>query len=221
MAKQQPQALIFDMDGTIIDNMSFHIESWIAFFASVGVPMTTEDVLRRTDGTIEEALRRNLGEQLTADELAEFGERKESLYRELYRPHLKPVAGLNEFLRAAQSRDIPVAMGTSAGPRNIEFALEGLNLKSAFAVVVGGHEVERGKPHPDTFLAVAELLQVPAGGCVVFEDSFAGLEAARRAGMSSVALATTHSEEKLRVLPGVIRVIKDYTELTDEIFIPA
>lgn len=99
MTIQNRRAFVFDMDGTIVDNMAFHTRAWLDFFASFDMPMTAEEVHRRTSGTIEESIRRNLGDHLSEVEVAELGNRKESLYRDSYHPHLQLILGLCVFRR--------------------------------------------------------------------------------------------------------------------------
>jgi beta-phosphoglucomutase family hydrolase len=207
----QASAFIFDMDGTMVDNMEFHGRAWVEFLAQLGIEMDAEEFLRRTSGmTNARILRSILGPHLSIREVAAYAARKEALYRELYRPYLRPVPGLRSFLAQTRRLDIPLALATSAGWENIAFVLEGLGLTSAFQAVVDADAVERGKPHPEMFLTAAARLGVPPEGCVVFEDSRAGLEAARRAGMAAVALSTTHPPAELGRLPGVVRVVDDF-----------
>jgi beta-phosphoglucomutase len=161
-------------------------------------------------------LRIMLGQDLSEAEIAAHAKRKEAVYRSLYAPHLKPVAGAIDFLAQARQHHVPIALATSADQPNIDFILDGLGIASAFDAVVGAEDVERGKPHPEMFLTAAAQLGVEPGGCLVFEDSRAGLEAARRAGMVTIALATTHSVDELRELPGVVSVVEGFTALDVE-----
>lgn len=210
----KPGAFIFDMDGTLVDNVPFHMQSWLTLLAELGAPVEADEFARRMLGkTNEETLREIIGAHLTDAQIVEYAARKEALYRELYRPHLRPVAGLDDFLRAAQRRAVPMAVATSAPRTNIDFVLGGLGLGPYFQAVVGAEQVARGKPHPDLFLAAAERLGAPPGRCLVFEDARMGLEAARRAGMKAVAVATTLDVQELTGLPGVAQVIQDFTAL--------
>lgn len=208
------KAFILDMDGTLVDNMGFHLRAWCAFLAELGVDVSPEAFLRRTGGMPNpQILRMVLGEDLSEAEVTAYAERKEAVYRELYRPHMEPVAGAIDFLQQARGRATPLALATSATQPNIDFVLEGLKLVSTFEVVVSVEDVERGKPHPDLFLTAAQRLGVDPGICLVFEDSRSGVEAAHRAGMAVIALATTHRVEELEGLPGVVEVVEDFTVL--------
>lgn len=206
-------AFIFDMDGTLIDNAAFHVKSWQRFFAeldhSLDERQVTEIIAGRTNAEI---LRIVLGREATEATMVELATRKEELYRQLYGPHLRPVEGAVPFLAQAQRERIPLALATSAGRRNIDFALDGLRLRSFFPVVVGAEDVQRSKPYPEAFLTAAAHLGVAPQHCLVFEDSPAGVEAARRAGMR-IILRLGPEREDLSLLPGVEETITDFRGL--------
>jgi beta-phosphoglucomutase family hydrolase len=207
-------AFIFDMDGTLVDNMSFHERTWLELLAGRGVAVTAEEFHRRASGrTNPDILREFLGDRLEEDEVAEWTERKEALYREAYAPHLQAIAGLHGFLESAHRLGVPLAVATSGTPGNVEFVLDGLRIGPLFATVVTGDEVARGKPDPEMFLTAAERLGVEPASCLVFEDSRAGVEAAIRAGMRVVVLATTPGIRELAGRAGVVSVVADYSEL--------
>jgi beta-phosphoglucomutase family hydrolase len=207
-------AFIFDMDGTLVDNMSFHERTWLELLAGCGVAVTADEFHRRASGrTNPDILREFLGDRLAEHEVAEWTERKEALYREAYRPHLRAIAGLPGFLESARLLGVPLAVATSGTPGNVEFVLDGLRIGALFATVVTGGEVTRGKPDPEMFLIAAERLEVEPASCVVFEDSRAGVEAAIRAGMRVVVLATTPGIRELEGREGVVDVVADYSDL--------
>lgn len=207
-------SFIFDMDGTLVDNMSFHERTWLELLAGCGVAVTADEFHRRASGrTNPDILREFLGDRLAEHEVAEWTERKEALYREAYRPHLRAIAGLPGFLESARLLGVPLAVATSGTPGNVEFVLDGLRIGALFATVVTGDEVTRGKPDPEMFLTAAERLEVEPASCVVFEDSRAGVEAAIRAGMRVVVLATTPGIRELEGREGVVDVVADYSDL--------
>jgi beta-phosphoglucomutase len=210
-------AFLFDMDGTLADTMPFHLRAWIALLGERGIQVEPEAFLRQTAGqTNREICDRTLGLRLTDAELADFEERKESAFRDLCRPHLAPIAGLRPFLDASRNLSIPLAVATSACRANRDLVLEGLGLAPYFAAVVGVEEIQRGKPDPEIFLKAADRLGVEPGGCLVFEDALTGVEAASRAGMRAVALATILAPAEFEGRPGVIRVVRDYAGLEPE-----
>jgi beta-phosphoglucomutase family hydrolase len=215
MTKPNQTAFIFDMDGTIVDNMGYHNKAWQKFFAGRGMTLTLEEIQQRTYGkNNREILRGIFGDQLTDDDVREEGERKETMYRELYQPVIKPVDGLLEFLEKSKQLNIPLAVATAAGQPNIDFVMNHLNLEAYFDAIVSAENVKRGKPHPDLFLAAAQKLNVAPESCWVFEDALAGLEAAHRAEMKAVAITTTYEAHHFESLPAVKRVIDDFTEVS-------
>lgn len=208
------RAFLFDMDGTIVDNMAFHTDSWLRFFEQRGQVLDADDFFRATAGRQgREIMRTYLGEHLTDEELALLDYEKESLYRELYAPHRKAVDGFDELIAQAKANGVKLAVGTAAPPANVEFTLDGLDLRRHFDAIVGATDVARGKPHPDVFLKAAELCDVAPEYCIVFEDAPLGVEAARRAGMRCIVLTTTLPASSFAGFDNVIAIVRDFTEL--------
>ncbi len=206
---------IFDMDGTLLDNTRFHTQSWLEVLADLGIPISAKDLHRHAAGkTTREVLGSIFSQQLSEVQILDYSERKERIYRELCRPHLKPLEGLISFLLESRNRGIPMAVATSAREGNIEFVLNGLDLKSFFQVIVGAGEVQHSKPHPEMFRTAAARLGVAPPHCLVFEDSLAGIEAAHRAGMRTVVVATSLQAGEVMGLPSVILAIDDFSALT-------
>lgn len=213
-----PRAFLFDMDGTIVDNMAFHTDSWLAFFERRGQALDADAFFRATAGRQGgEIIRSYLGEHLSADEVAALNHEKESVYRELYAPHLKAVDGFDELIARARGNGVKLAVGTAAPPANVDFTLDGLDLRRHFDAIVGATDVARGKPHPDVFLKAAELCGVAPANCIVFEDAPLGVEAARRAGMSCIVLTTTLPAAAFTGFDNVIAIVRDFSELKAEL----
>ena len=207
-------AFIFDMDGTIVDNMAFHTESWLAFFARRGKTFDPDAFFRETAGAqVREILRQRLDPDIPDDEIAVLAQEKEALYREMYGPHRSAIQGFEDFVTAARAQGVKLAVATSAPPANIVFTLDDLDLRRHFDAVVGAADVARGKPHPDVFLKAAEKLGVNPADCIVFEDAPMGVEAARRAGMKAVVIATTLPADAFREFDNVIRIVEHYEDL--------
>jgi len=211
---QDKIAFIFDMDGVIIDNMQYHADTWLALFRDKGHQLSLDDFLEKAAGKkAEEVVRLFLGEGLSDEEVKKYAEQKDFLYRYLFRPKLAPLAGFTSFVESAKMAGIQMAIGTGGSPENIEFVLAGLALKPYFKAVVGAANVSKGKPEPEIYLKAAAQLGVPAENCIVFEDALPGIEAARRAGMKSVAIATSHSEADFRTVEGVFCIAENFATL--------
>ena len=198
-------ALIFDMDGVIIDSNPIHRRAWEVYNRRFGVE-TTEEMHERMYGKRNDQIVRDyLGAHLSEDEVFEHGAAKERLYRELAAPALEAalVPGVREFL--ARHRDLPMAIASNAEAANVQFVLDSAGLRPFFRVIVDGHQVSRPKPAPDVFLKAAELLRIPARDCIVLEDSYSGVEAGLAAGMRIVGLRTTHD-----ALPGTDLAVSDF-----------
>jgi len=214
------RALIFDMDGTIVDNMAFHTKSWIAFFERRGHAIDADAFFRATAGRQGgEIIRSHFGEHLLDDEVMTLNHEKEAVYRELYAPHRKAVEGFEDLIADAKSQGIALAVGTAAPPANVEFTLDGLDLRRHFDAIVGATDVARGKPHPDVFLEAAKRCGAEPADCIVFEDAPLGVEAARRAGMRAVVLTTTLPAEAFAEFDNVITIVPDFSQLSlDDLF---
>jgi beta-phosphoglucomutase len=208
-------AFIFDMDGTIVDNMAFHTRSWLEFFARRGKAYEAEAFFRETAGAQgREILRERLGSDVTDEEIVTLAAEKDALYREMYGPHRAAIQGFDAFVTEADARGVRLAVATSAPPPNIVFTLDELDLRRHFAAVVGAADVKQGKPHPDVFLKAAEQLGAEPADCIVFEDAPMGVEAARRAGMRAVVITTTLPADAFKEFDNVIAIVGDYDELS-------
>ncbi|MET0266063.1 MAG: HAD-IA family hydrolase, partial [Duganella sp.] len=183
MVDSLQRAFIFDMDGTIVDNMAYHTQSWLAFFEQRRITLDPDAFFRDTAGRQgHEIMRSYLGAHLTAEDVAALDFEKESLYRKLYAPHLAPTTGFEQFIAGAKASGVRLAVATAAPPANIDFTLDGLALRPQFDAIAGAADVARGKPNPDVFLLAAERAGAAPANSIVFEDAPLGVEAARRAG---------------------------------------
>ncbi|MEY5100960.1 MAG: hypothetical protein RJA36_3679 [Pseudomonadota bacterium] len=208
--------LIFDMDGTIVDSMPAHRDSFVRFAARHGLTLGAHELERVTNGrTGVECMHALFGAGLSQAKAEDLAHEKESLYRETFGADFRWVDGFERFARHALARGQRCGLGSAGDRHNIGFVLERLpqrGLDDMFEVAVGGDEGLPGKPDPSIFLEVARRMGVAAQDCLVFEDSPAGIEAAARAGMRAVALLTSHDAAALAG-PHVIAAVTSYDEL--------
>jgi beta-phosphoglucomutase len=207
-----PQAFIFDMNGTMINDMHYHEQAWYDVLVNqLKAPLTVEQVRHQIYGTAAEMFERVFGAKaFSAKEIETITLNKESKYREEFLPHLKLINGLDDFLLQAKAKHIPLAIGTAAPSLNINFVLDNLNLRSFFPVVIGPDDVKKSKPDPEVFLKAANQLGVAPEHCIVFEDAPKGIEAAARAGMKAIAITSYHTATELEN-KNVVFTIEDYT----------
>jgi HAD superfamily hydrolase (TIGR01509 family) len=195
------------MDGVVIHSNPFHRDSWTAYNRRHGIE-TTEAMHQFMYGKRNDVIVRDFfGAALTDEEVFAHGAAKEALYREMILPVVKEalVPGIREFLE--RNQHLPIGLATNAEPENARFTLEHSGLAHLFRAVVTGQEVEHAKPHPEIYLKVSEILQVPPADCLVFEDSYSGVEAGRAAGMMVIGVRTTHPE-----LPGTLFTIDNFLD---------
>ncbi len=187
-------ALIFDMDGVVIDSNPVHRRAWALYNRQFGIE-TDEAMQQRMYGKHNSDIVRDFfGAGLTEHEVIAHGAAKEELYRRLMAPELERrlVPGVREFLAVHAAS--PLALASNAEPANVDFVLGKASLASFFSVVLDGHAVRHPKPDPEVYLRAAELLSASPANCIVFEDSHSGIAAARAAGMRAVGLRTTHDD---------------------------
>ncbi len=189
-------AAIFDMDGVIVDNGKYHLKAWEEFCNRHNISFTEERFNEFFGRTNEQVLTDMFHHDLSKQEIKKLGNEKEEIYREIYKPHLKPVEGLISFLEELQQNNIPTGVATSAPEENVDFVLDGLDIRGFIQIIVNDSMVTRGKPHPEIYLKTAELLKTDPQNCVVFEDSLSGTKAAFDAGTKVVAITTTVPAEK-------------------------
>jgi beta-phosphoglucomutase len=209
-----PRALIFDLNGTMINDMEFHIRAWTEILNNdLKAGLKPEQVKSQMYGKNSELLVRVFGEgRFSEDEMQFWSLEKEKRYQKAYLPHLQLIKGLKDFLDKALEHRIPMAIGSAAIPFNIDFILDKLDIRKYFSAIVSADDVGISKPHPETFLKAAALINAKASDCMVFEDAPKGVEAASHAGMSCVVLTTMHTRNEFPVTDHIITFIQDYSD---------
>lgn len=208
------KAFIFDLNGTMINDMPYHTKAWQTLLNDqLGGAFTWEEVKKQMYGKNPEVLVRMFGpDRFTMDEMNDLSYKKEERYQQEFLPHLALLPGLQEFLEAAYQKGIPMAIGSAAIPFNINYVLDNLNIRHYFKAIVSADDVVLSKPHPETFLKAAQLLATIPADCIVFEDVPKGVEAAANAGMQAVVLTTTHEQYEFEKLPNALHYAADFND---------
>jgi beta-phosphoglucomutase len=208
------KAIIFDMDGTMINNMAYHLLAWERMAAELGSPLRGEPLMAQLYGSNRGVVERVFGEGRFSDaEVQQIGDTKEAYYRELYYPHIRLIDGLSGFLAHNQAQGIPMALGTASNMPNIDLTLDALHIRHYFSAIVSADDVKNGKPDPETYLKAAAGLGFAPADCLVFEDVPKGVQAAANAGMQTIVLTTTHQPGDFTQFNNIIRFVADYREL--------
>jgi beta-phosphoglucomutase family hydrolase len=203
------QAVLFDLDGTLVDNMEYHTTAWIETGRTLSLELTREQILGFAGHKNEEILPVILGRALHPEELARFADQKEARYRDLYAGHVELIAGADAFISELAARGIACGIASAAPRDNRAFVLGATKLAPRMGAVVGAEEVKHGKPAPDLFLEAARRLGVKPANTLVFEDAVSGVKAGIAAGMRVCGITTSEPAEKL-IASGALAAIPDF-----------
>ena len=206
------QAVIWDLDGVIIDSGEAHLKAWKKLAKEEGLQFTDEQFWS-TFGWRNDAIISSVWGPLPPERIKELADRKEAYFREFFRDVAKPLPGSMELMKELHDAGYKQALATSTPPANIELIKELLGLQRYLSVFVSGESVPRPKPAPDLFLKAAELLGVEPKHCLVIEDAVAGIEAARAGGMHTIAVAGKRDLPRLRAAD---LMVKSLTEVNVE-----
>lgn len=204
--------VIFDMDGTLINNMMVHHRAWQRKLSELGLDMSLDQVRQDVHGVNTEILERLFGDSFTPDERQRISQEKEAEYRRIFEPELELVAGAGDLIHDLHKMNVPMGIGTAAPPENVYFVMNNLGLWRYFDSVLHSEDVTEGKPHPEIYLKVAADLEVKPETCLIFEDTPTGAEAARRAGAHIIVITTTHTAEEFAGNDRILQFISDFTE---------
>ena len=208
------KAVIFDLDGTLVDNNAYHLQSWIKYLKNMNREISEEEYKANVNGRTNKDVIEYIYQRKMEDaEAMVYALEKEAIYRELYKENIVPVAGLLPLLQKLRNRNIPMAIATSGIQVNIDFMFDHIPMRRYFDVVVNSSHIRKGKPDPEIYFKAAELLQVAPENCLVFEDAVVGINSAKAAGMKVIGVLTTHSAAELSAADALI---KDYTELESD-----
>ena len=206
------QAVIWDLDGVILDSADEHRRAWQRLAREEGIPMTDADFWA-TFGKRNDDIFASLWGNLTPEQVKILSDRKEMYFRELIRESAAPLPGAIELMRELRDAHFSQALASSTPIENIDLIADVLGLNQYLSILVSGETVAKGKPAPDIFLKAATELHMNPTVCLVIEDAVAGVEAAHAAGMRCIAVAGN------RDLPGLCQaelMVKDLTEVDVE-----
>jgi beta-phosphoglucomutase family hydrolase len=210
------KGLLFDMDGVLVNNLEIHRQAFAEFFRFYGVERMFDELNRvfgrGNDDIMGELMPRDVVERVG---IRELGYQKEAIYRRIYAPIIEPQPGLINFLADAEREGLCAAVGSSGYRVNVDFVLDKCDIARHFSAIVAGDEVTNCKPHPEIYLTAAAKLGLKPSECVVFEDAEAGIEAAHRAGIKVIALATTFDREFLAQTDADV-IVDDFRDVTIE-----
>jgi len=213
----EPRAVIWDVDGTLVDTAELHFAAWVRLAGEMGRPFSRDDFAATFGRRNPEIIRFLFRQEFSDAEVMEIGERKETYYRAAAEQGVQLLPGVRELLDGLHTRGVRQAVGSSAPRGNLDLILKLTDSRPYFDAIVGMEDTQRGKPDPQVFLVAAEKLGVRPRRCVVFEDAVAGVEAAKAGGMKCVAVTFVghHPAEKLTAA-GADRVVNSFRDVTPD-----
>jgi beta-phosphoglucomutase len=206
------KAFLFDLNGTMIDDMQYHINAWHRILNELDANLSRERVKEECYGKNHELLERIFPGRFSYEEKDRISYEKEKQYQSEFKPNLKLIEGLDQFLRQAHEKGIKVGIGSAAILFNIDFVLDGLDLRNCIDAIVSADDVSTSKPDPETFLKCAEALSVPPRECLIFEDAPKGAESALNAGMDCIVITTMHRPDEFKEYGNVVAFIDNYKD---------
>jgi HAD superfamily hydrolase (TIGR01509 family) len=203
------------MDGVLVDSNPFHLQKWVGLLNKHQIDYDSEELPKQVLGhRNDKAFRYFFGPQITEPEMEQLSEELEERFRQEFKPHARPVPGLRTLIAECHGAGIVMAVASSAMCKNVEFVVDALGFGRYFHTLVSGDEVTHPKPDPEIYLKTAEKLQVAPATCVAFEDSYVGVESAKRAGMKCVAIASTFPAQDLRTQGYADLVVSSFEEVS-------
>lgn len=211
-------AVIFDVDGTMVNNTAFHRQAWFDLCARYDIPLTHEAYHDKVHARSNDKIVPNLfGASVDMAFIRRIEIEKESLYRETFRPQMCETPGLTALLTDLVAHGIPCAAASNSPVENVDFVLDGLGIRHFFPVIFCRDDVAAGKPNPELFLKTASGLNLPPDRCLVFEDSASGFAAARTAQMPYVAITCGADKTELSLAYDAVLQCADFAALTVQI----
>ena len=209
------KAIIFDLDGTLVDSLPYHHESWRIFFKNNNIEENDFNEIYRNykgGGTLE-LMSSVFGDTYTKDELEKMSDDKEVIFRDIYRSKIFPINGLRKFLDNLKKNNILLSIGSNAIRKNVLMTIKELGITNYFSSIICGDEVSKGKPDPEMYIKTLSNLKVNKNECIIFEDSIEGITAAKNANIKAIGVTSSQSSETLKSV-GAFKTIEDYTKIS-------
>jgi beta-phosphoglucomutase-like phosphatase (HAD superfamily) len=210
---RQIKGFLFDMNGTMINDMLYHISAWHRILNEFGANISMERMKEECYGKNHELIERILPGKFTEEEKDKLSLEKERQYQRDFRPHLKLINGLDRFLKESNDAGIKLGIGSAAIRYNVDFVLDGLEIRKYFQAIVSADDVSCSKPDPETWLRCADVLKLLSTDCLVFEDSPKGAESALNAGMKCIIITSLHNRDEFINYKNVIAFINDFNDI--------
>jgi beta-phosphoglucomutase len=207
------KAFLFDLNGTMIDDMQYHITAWYKIFNKYGANFSREEAMKECYGKNDEILDRIFPGKFLQAEKNQISITKETEYQKVYLPHLKLIDGLPALLEQAKNHNIKMAIGSAAIMFNVNFVLDNLNIRHYFNAIISADDVVLSKPNGETYLKCAEALGVNPHECIVFEDVPKGVESAVNAGMKAVVITSLHTKDEFSCFDNILSFIDNYDQI--------
>jgi len=208
------KAIIFDVDGTLVDSLPYHHESWRIFFKNNNLEENDfNEILKeyKGGGTLE-LMTSVFGDMYTKDELKTMTDDKEIIFRDIYKSKIYPIEGLKKFLDNLKENNILLSIGSNAIRKNVLMTIEELSITNYFSYIICGDEVSKGKPDPEMYIKTLSNLNIHKDECVIFEDSIEGVTAAKNADIKVIGVTSSQSSEILKSV-GAFKTIENYTTI--------
>jgi beta-phosphoglucomutase len=204
------EAILFDMDGVLIDSYEMHKKGLELTSAEYGFKVSEADFISIFGKTSYEGMKSlPYCKDWSKEKIMEFNDKQDGMFRKIFRDKPALIAGALEFAREMKSNGLLMAIGTSAPRANAEVFIDSLNLDGLFKTIISGDDVANGKPNPEIYLKCAELMKIKPEHCLVFEDSIMGIQSGKAANMSVIALSTTHKKNELSAADYIVRDFRD------------
>jgi beta-phosphoglucomutase len=204
------KAFLFDLNGTMINDMLYHIKAWHRILNGLGANISMEKMKEECYGKNHELLERIFPGRFSPEEKNRMSVEKERQYQKDFRPQLQLIKGLNGFLQRSHDAGIKMAIGSAAIMSNIDFVIDGLHIRHYFDALVSADEVNYSKPDPETWQICASKLGISPNECLVFEDTPKGVKSSCNAGMDCIVITTMHGKEDFNGYKNVVSFITDF-----------